>query len=322
VLIRRIPRNNESSYWPRVTAKVSGILNQEGQITSPQDVSPARNLQVNPYILAGGHRSIDARDASAPAWQKGFTGTGGVDAKAVIKGRLVLDATVNPDFSQVPIEDPQVTANQRYEVYFPELRPFFLENANYFMTPFNLVFTRRIENPAEGARLTGKLGRWAMGALTVDDKGPGQNVAPEDPGYGQHAQWSVFRVSRDLGQQSTLGAIYTYHKLAGEQNQVGGVDGNFKLDQNWSASFQVVDSSTSNSDGTSASDPAYQADIWRNGRSLGVGAGYSEVGVSFRDDLGYIPRTDVRNANAWISYRFHQGWWRRFVATVGARLLL
>ena len=72
---------------------------------------------------------------------------GGLDAKVVIKDALTLDLTLNPDFSQVESDEPQVTVNQRYEVFFPERRPFFMENASYFTTPQNLFFSRRIVDP-------------------------------------------------------------------------------------------------------------------------------------------------------------------------------
>ena len=88
-----------------------------------------------------------------------------MDAKLVIRESLTLDTTINPDFSQVESDDPQVTVNQRFEVFFPEKRPFFLENASYFQTPENLFFSRRIGDPLGGARLTGRLGRWSIGLL-------------------------------------------------------------------------------------------------------------------------------------------------------------
>lgn len=95
---------------------------------------------------------------------------GGADLRAVFNDRFVLDATINPDFSQIESGEPQVTANQRFKVFFPERRPFFLENADFFHTPINLVFTRRILDPSVGTRLTGKLGRYSIGALVTNDE--------------------------------------------------------------------------------------------------------------------------------------------------------
>ena len=103
----------------------------------------------------------------------------------------MLDATINPDFAQVESDEPQITVNQRFEVLFPEKRPFFQENSGYFATPINLVFTRRIADPLYGIRLTGKKGPWSVGTLFADDQSPGESVAPNDPfGDGRHTSGS------------------------------------------------------------------------------------------------------------------------------------
>ncbi len=96
----------------------------------------------------------------------------------VLRDSLVLDLTGNPDFSQVESDDPQVTVNQRFEVFFPEKRPFFLENADYFRTPINLFYSRRIVDPSAGVRLTGKMGDYSFGLLSADDRAPGLIVSP------------------------------------------------------------------------------------------------------------------------------------------------
>ena len=87
-----------------------------------------------------------------------------MDAKFVIHDHFVVDMTANPDFSQVESEDPQITVNQRYAVYFPEKRPFFLENEDFFRTPMDLFFTRSIGDPSAGIRLTGKDGPYSVGS--------------------------------------------------------------------------------------------------------------------------------------------------------------
>src|SRR5437588_11977514 len=94
----------------------------------------------------------------------------GLDAKVILHDALTLDVALNPDFSQLESDEPQVALNQRYEVFFPERRPFFLENSGYFDTPETLFFSRRIVDPQFGARLTGKLGGWALGLLGMDDR--------------------------------------------------------------------------------------------------------------------------------------------------------
>ena len=148
--------------------------------------------------------------------------------------RLALvNATINPDFAQVESDEPQNTINQRFEVFFPEKRPFFLENSNFFEAPLiglgflqpRMVFTRRIADPTFGVRLTGKQGPWNLGFLVADDRSPGLIVPDNDPLHGQRAYFAIGRVSRDLGEQSSIGAMFTTREFHGTFNRVGGLDG-------------------------------------------------------------------------------------------------
>ena len=119
---------------------------------------------------------------------KHLQGYSGLDAKFILHNSLVLDTTVNPDFSQVGVDNP-ATPNQRFPPYFAEVRPFFIENSSYFMTPVSLYYTNNIVKPQYGARLTGKLGPWALGLLGVDDRSPGEAVPPGDPEYNTRAHF-------------------------------------------------------------------------------------------------------------------------------------
>jgi hypothetical protein len=304
MLNRYIPHLNEDAYWPQLSRNIAGRLNQASEATGLEKISPGRNMQFVPYFMTRRGMALNDPGTGAASFQPQNETTFGIDSKIVLKDSLVLDTTLKPDFSQVESDSPQVTVNQRYEVFYPEKRPFFLENANYFATPFDLVFTRRIAAPDYGARLSGKIGDYAVGALFADDRSAGEIVDPSDPAANQKAYFTVLRASRDLFKQSSVGAIYTDRKFAGEQNQVGGVDGKLKFGNHWSSYFQAVTSSTQNSDGTSEAGPAYQLGVSRGGRNLNFGGSYYDVGTDFHTDLGYLPRSDVRNADSWMSYRF------------------
>ena len=139
-----------------------------------ENISPGRNVQLIPYGLARAFPTLDVGPPDGPDFVMDDAElNAGIDAKVVIKDSLVLDATFNPDFSQVESDEPQVTVNQRFEVFFPEKRPFFIENAQSFTTPINLVFTRRIADPRVGVRLTGEAGPYTVGAFITDDESPG-----------------------------------------------------------------------------------------------------------------------------------------------------
>ncbi|MCU1347917.1 MAG: hypothetical protein JWO56_947, partial [Acidobacteria bacterium] len=154
---RIIPRMNEFVYWPLITDRLEGFVPQFGTLEIPETISPGRNYQFIPYSVVTRSRLLDP-NGPAPGYRSQTPGRIGIDGKLVLRDSLAADVTVNPDFSEVESDEPQVIVNQRFEVLFPEKRPFFLENSGFFGTPMNLFFSRRIADPRAGARLTGRLG--------------------------------------------------------------------------------------------------------------------------------------------------------------------
>src|SRR3954467_13100451 len=208
-------------------------------------MSRVRNIQVIPYGLLRGFRDIDQRDPANPFFEsRKLQPEIGLDAKFILHDSFVMDATVNPDFSQNQSDQPQITVNQRFEVFFPEKRPFFLENSNYFDTPINLIFTRRIAQPQYGIRLTGKMGKYSIGTLVADDRSPGLLVPDNDRLATKRAYFGIARVSRDGGKDSTVGLMYTDREFDGSFNRVGGADATLRLSKTTVSRFQAVESST------------------------------------------------------------------------------
>jgi hypothetical protein len=312
LLNRGIPRSNEDTFWPPYSSRIQGRLNQEGQATGLEQISPGRNIQLIPYGIMRSFKELNLRDPFNPTYsQRDVYGQVGLDAKVVLKDKFVLDATANPDFSQVESDQPQVTVNQRFEVFFPEKRPFFLENSNYFQTPIDLVFTRRIQQPKWGVRLTGKDGPWAVGLLAADDVGPGRDVPATDPLNNQHAYFSIARISRDIGSQSIIGVLFTDREFGPYFNRVGGIDGRFTLNNHWVASFQGVVSSTINpvdstflTTGNYQAGPAAEVTLQRQGRKFNYFFDYSDRGNDFRTLTGFDPQPDIHNLYHRIQYSF------------------
>ena len=309
VLQRWIPRLNEQAFWPRVSSRIEGRLNQAATLEGLRDISPGRNIQLIPYAAFRSFRALDTREPENPRFERDRADPDvGLDAKFVFKDSLVLDVALNPDFSQVESDEPQVTVNQRFEVFFPEKRPFFLENASFFETPIDLVFTRRIADPQFGARLTGKLGPYALGAFVIDDESPGKRVPADDPDFGKRALFSIVRVSRDLWQQSSLGFIYTDREFGDSYNRVGGLDGRLKFGQNWVLNFQGVASATrffdSNGELARVAGPAYDLELLRSGRSFLYQFEYNDRSPGFRTDTGFLRRADIRRFGQNLGYLF------------------
>jgi len=324
IMWRVIPRLSEETNWPGVFLSLDGLLSQEATLRGISGISPGRTVQLVPYGFARSHRVLDTQDPDNVHFLSDrFDPQAGLDAKFILKDSFVLDLAVNPDFSQVESDDPQITENRRFEVYFPEKRPFFLENAGYFKTPINLLFTRRIADPQYGARLTGKRGPYSLGILLADDEAPGKIVLPGDPLFGQRAKVGVFRLQRDFFRRSALGVIYTDRELAGSVNRVGGLDGHFKLGSHWAAAFQGVTSFTRSLDGSRLAGPAYKGYLRHTGRHFYYDLEYDDRSPGFSADLGFLAnnqitrpflrsrtitgpnmRTDMRSASQYALYQF------------------
>ena len=304
-LMRIIPTTNENAFWPYVTNKLNGFAQQMGTMNGLEGISPGRNLQFIPYAAFASSHFLDNPALGVPSFQTKHDFRAGLDAKAVLHDSLTLDVALNPDFSQVESDDPQVTVNQRFEVQFPEKRPFFLENTAFFHTPEQLFFSRRIVDPEYGARLTGKLGRWNLGLLGIDDRAAGQTLDPEDPHFGGRAAIAVARVQREFGSQSNIGAMFTDREFAGGYNRVEAIDARLKLNDNWAISGQGMASQTLLENGTHSGGDAFNFELNRSSRNWFFDWQYIDRGEGFRTDLGFVNRVDIRQAQQFAMRRWH-----------------
>ncbi len=298
---RIIRRNNEESYWPHLTKRVKGFVPQFAVLQGLERISPGRNIQLNPYSTLARARFLD-EDALA------FVTEGdervGLDAKVVLRDALTLDATVNPDFSQVETDDPQVTLNERFEVFFPEKRPFFIENAGYFQTPVNLFFSRRVVDPGAGLRLTGKAGRWTVGAIAINDREPGHVPAP-DPLAGSRAGVGALRVQRELGEESTIGFLVTDRELEGSFNRMYSLDGRLRFGKNWAFVGQVIRSETRELDESAlVAGFGALAELQRDGRHVDYVGRYLAFSPDFAAPLGFVKRTGYRQTKHEWQYKW------------------
>jgi hypothetical protein len=315
-LYRTILRKNENDYWPYVTQRVAGLTQQFAPVGGIENVSPGRNIQLIPYgILAGDHflnQPFPAPNTTLPpAFKDQFEHRAGLDAKFVLKDALTFDLTLNPDFSQVESDDPQVTINQRFAVFFPEKRPFFIENAGFFMSPVNLFFSRRIADPQFGTRMTGKLGKWTLGALVIDDRRPGRGFTSGP--YNTRAADGVVRVTREFGKQSYIGGFFSSRDFADTSNRVASLDARLKFTKNWVADVQAVHTWTrqdlnagqnclsfasSNASVGSQQGNALWADASYSSRHFIFSTNYNDFSPNFCTELGFVNRIDIRQNNA------------------------
>ena len=312
---RNFPRNSETDFWPRVATSISGVLSQEATLRGIVGVTGSHNVQINPYALGQNERTLETLDPLNPSFSsRHLEGTAGGEVKAILKDSIVFDATINPDFSDIESDQPQFTVNQRYPVYFPELRPFFLENANYFATPITLVYTRNIVHPEYGGRVTGKIRHTNLGLFAIDDREPGQTVAPGDPLYNQRATIAVGRFSQDLGKGSSIGAIYTDEEWGQGWNRIGGIDFTARMTDHWTALGQMVESSTkgnvdSGAPPTYAAGPASTFQISRSGHAFNLYSNYVDYSIGFQSQVGFIQSSNFRNGFTHATYQWFPKHW-------------
>ena len=308
LLSRSIPRYSEFSTWPAVSRNISGWLIQEAEVRGLENLAAGKNFQINPYGFFSSRRYLDTETAQFK--RQRLDERLGLDAKWVLASNLTLDATVNPDFSQVESDQPQITVNRRFEVFFPEKRPFFMENNNYFETAIQTVFTRRIVDPQFGLKLTGKSGPYTIAALAADDRSPGEIVAPEDPSFGQRAYFNVLRFSRDIHRESAVGMVWSDWEFRQAYNRVIGVDGRWKMSRTSGLGFQIIKSFSGDLAGTTKQGRAFHFGLDHHDRRWSSFIGYNERSPDFEVASGFIPRVDYRSVGGFVGHSFRpEGRW-------------
>lgn len=287
-LSRHVPRMNEDAYWPLVSKRVQGVVPQFATARGLERISPGANVQAAPYGAFTGARDGQAGTPIDTARRLGL------DAKVGLGSAFVLDAALNPDFSEVESDSPQVTLNERFEVLFPEKRPFFVENASYFSTPVPVFFSRRILDPRGGARVSGKAGPWIAAGLAMQDR--------ETPDHDA-ATALVGTVRREVGRGAHLGVLGTVRRSAGAANGAVSVDGRWPLGDTWSVSGQVV-RTASDDDGARSGGTGVFAEVVHDSRHVDAVVRYTDLSPDFDAALGFIRRVSMRQVDHQLAYRW------------------
>ena len=304
-ITRVIRGKSEAQSWSPISRGVAGQLTQFGVLEGLSDLSRSRNLEILPELTGA---RLGALDTSTGEFDnRDPFGDLGVSVKYGITPNLTADMAYNPDFSQIESDQPQIETNQRFALFYPEQRPFFLEGQEIFQTatPLTLLHTRTIVDPRFGGKLTGKVGRTTLGVIVADDEAAGRLDDSVDPRFGTTAQTFVGRARYDLYPESYVGAIMTAREFGHDYNRVGGIDGRFRLGRTHRFSFMGVGSETRSTEYGFLRGPAFEADFTRQGRNLSYGAAYGSVDPEFWTETGFLPRWNLRQATANVGYR----WW-------------
>jgi hypothetical protein len=230
---RESTRDDEISSWPPYRLEVTGdIMLQAADLAGLESARGAGRIDLQPYAASAWSRDRWAEpETGFGPWSDSRQSDVGLDLRAPVSTDLVLTAAANPDFSQIEADALQIDLNQRYPLFYDEKRPFFLEGAEIFDTPFDLVYTRRIADPSLGARLVGNEGRLRLGLLVARDDGGGSRSgvgSGNDAGPTAEGTFWIGRASLDLGEQSSVGLLATGHQTD-SPDPFGGSDGVARL---------------------------------------------------------------------------------------------
>ena len=302
-ITRTMQTKDETVVWAPMTRAVAGVLTQMGTLGGLRGLSVSRNLEFLPTATAIQLGRLTDTGYVEDETQPDF----GFNMKYGVTSNLTADFTINPDFSQIEADRPQIETNQRYPLFFPELRPFFLEGQEIFRTPgrTNLVHTKTIVDPRIGAKLTGKTGNTTLGVLVANDAAPGKFDDPNAYGFGETANFVIGRARYDLYSQSYVGAIMTDREFLDSYSRVAGIDGRFRLGQTHRAQFLAVTSSHRDLDGNTLSGPMFNAELRRDSRHLNYSLGFNSIDPDFRTEAGFVRRVDMQQLDADIEYQ----WW-------------
>ncbi len=240
-----------------------------------------------------------------------------LDIKWRPRAELVVDGTLNPDFSQVALDVPPLAGNSRFALSLPEKRPFFFESSDLLRTPTDAMYTRSFTQPRGGLRATWRGLEWAGTAFAIRDRGRGLVLLPGAFGTSVAEQPAsdsvVLRARKDTGELAWGGLVAArrYEQGRGD-NTVLGPDVSWQISDQWRMRGQWLHSRTTalpDANGVLQQGPALDGDRWRLRvmRQTGQGEtsfGLDDMGTNFRYDTGFVNQAGVRRLEAFQSF----GW--------------
>lgn len=304
---RVIARKKEEAHWSPISRQhTMNRLVSAGTLTH-MNVPTSRNIKILPYVL--GQNNVNKSETTS----KSSDGNFGLDAKLSIGSSMSLDLTYNTDFAQVEADEQQINLD-RFSLFFPEKRAFFLENAGlfsvgsgggFFGPDIEMFFSRRIGVGPGGApvpilgggRLTGTAGGMKIGMLSM------RTEAVKD--ITEANQYSVFRLKKELPNRTHIGAMYTaldHMGTDGYVNNAYAFDAQIGIGE--LSKIVVFAGLTETPEMDKDNAYAYRMEIARDTKQISTNASYTEVGASFNPEMGYLKRENYRKWSGRIFTRF------------------
>jgi hypothetical protein len=285
-VLRQVQHSGFEDSWVPAERATASFLAQAGTLTGLKGLRRGLTLDFTPELTG----RLDGSRQTNGSWDYKRTGPElGGTVRWGVTNDLTLNGTANPDFSQIESDVTQIQFDPRDALFFPEKRPFFLDGLELFQSPFNLIYTRSVVQPAGAVKLSGKAFGTDLGIISaVDD-----HVASITG--DAHPVANMLRLQKNVGARSRLGLVYTDRIDGSNWNRVGAVDGRIVFGQS-NVRFQVGSGHT-HEFGATRSGPIWYGAFNSNGRRFGVRYSFSGTDPDFRTRSGFIGRVGDVNLN-------------------------
>lgn len=290
-IVRRVMHSGHEQTWTPAERQAPSFIGQSGSLTGLTNLKTGLVLDVNPVMTS--HSTGGPRSLTDPTWRYAYSRPEyGGTVRWGVTPNMSINATANPDFSQVEADVGQVVYDPRAAISFPEKRPFFLEANENFQVPNSLIYTRRIVSPVFAAKASGKVGGLNLGVLSAVDDAAAVTTTPGSP----DPRFNLMRLRRDVGPQSHVGMVYTDRVAGAHFNRVIGFDSRQVLGRRHVVSSQVATSFHRNGAFVAEGRPLFDVALNRTGRENGYSLVFEGVHPEFVASSGFIPRAGVVRA--------------------------
>ncbi len=317
LLYRNMPRDRRVQMFSnRLPRGGSCFICHRNDLTGLSGLPSGGHLIAAPYVTAK-EVGTTREGLGSDFVNRPIGANAGLDVKWTPNGETAVDATLNPDFSQIESDVAAISTNERFAIFFPERRPFFLEGVELFSTPLQAAYTRTITSPRWGLRSTGKRSGTAYTVLVTQDRGGGSVILPGTLGSGLADQdfeslTAIGRVKRDFGKNSFVSFLFTDRENEGSaHNRVLGPDFQWRLGDRHTFTGQLLYSDTQTPvrpdladewNGQQLRGHAIEAWYQYSTRTVDYFAEARDVDEEFRADTGFIPQVGFRLAYSELGY--------------------
>ena len=317
---RTIQHLEQDNIWPAISRNSTTFISQFGKLYGLKDISSGNNIEILPEFTASRYNE---RNVETKSFDDTVNYQMGLNLKVGLLSNLTLDLAYNPDFSQVEANPDLIDVNRRFPLYFEEKRPFFLEGTTIFQTPLQAVYTRRMVNPMLAVKMSGNLGNgYELGILgNVDEYYGSQEFLSDkalefsradstfndsslfDTYKNRKSFHTILRLSKEIYNYSKIGIIYTDMLLRDSFSRTYGIDGDLLIANEYSLTFQALQSETKDLLLNYKNDPAFFVNLYKGSRTFNFQLFYTDIFPDFEMANGFLQRDpDYREFGAQIWY--------------------